>query len=332
MRRPAIDPVRRRVPPPPPRASRSSGRDPFPPARVIPISGEAPEDVVVDSEGRLLTGVGDGRILRIDPERRIEQTVGETGGRPLGLEVLADGRVLICDPHRGLLRLDPDSGQVEELVTEVRGRKLRFCSNATAAADGSIWFTESTRRFDFEDYRGAIIEHRASGSLFRRDPGGEVEPVLTDLHFANGITLTGDGSAVLIAETDGYRINRVSVTGPDAGRREVLVDNLPGMPDNLSRAKDDRFWVAMVAPRNRAVEWLGPRHPLLRKAIWRLPEALTPKPSKTAWVICFSEDGTELADFQEQRDDYWFVTGCAEHADRLYLASLEARSLLCLDL
>ena len=34
-----------------------------------------------------------------------------------------------------------------------------------------------------------------------------------------------------------------------AGRREVLVDRLPGFPDGITRSKDGRsFWVGLVAP------------------------------------------------------------------------------------
>ena len=120
----------------------------------------------------------DGRILRIDPERSLEETIADTGGRPLGLEVLWDGHLLICDAQKGLLRLDPETGVIETLVQYVDGVTLRFCSNAAAARDGTIWFTESSSRYDFEQYTGALMEHRPSGLLFSRDPDGCVEIVL----------------------------------------------------------------------------------------------------------------------------------------------------------
>src|SRR5690606_6943 len=89
--KPALEPVRRKLPPAPPRAAQKSSRTPFPHAWRIPLSGFGPEDVVIDEQGRILCGVKDGRILRIDPERHLEETIGDTGGRPLGLELLADG-------------------------------------------------------------------------------------------------------------------------------------------------------------------------------------------------------------------------------------------------
>jgi hypothetical protein len=67
----------------------------------------------------------DGATAR--PSRR---TVTATGGRPLGLENLPDGRILVCDAHRGLLALDPASGDLETLLTEVDGDRLIFTNNA----------------------------------------------------------------------------------------------------------------------------------------------------------------------------------------------------------
>ena len=102
------------------------------------------------------------------------QVVADTGGRPLGLAVARDGRLLICDSHRGLLRYDPVGGAIETLVAEIDGRPLTFCSNVVESSDGTIFFTESTSRFYYEYYKGSVIEGRPTGSLFRRDPDGTV--------------------------------------------------------------------------------------------------------------------------------------------------------------
>ena len=142
--KPALAPVRRILPPVPTRATQPTSATPFPPARLLKLSGHGPEDVVADADGRLVCSLADGRIVRVDPATGVEDTIGDTGGRPLGLEVEGDGRLLVCDARRGLLRLDPVTGSLEVLVREVEDIPLRFCSNATAAQDGTIWFTEST--------------------------------------------------------------------------------------------------------------------------------------------------------------------------------------------
>ena len=277
----------------------------------------------------MLCGVDDGRILRVDPATGTEQTLGSTGRRPLGLEVCPDGTVLVCDAYRGLLRLDPGTGTLTTVVDSVDGRPLRFCSNATAARDGTIWFTQSSTRHDLDRYFGAVLEHRGSGRLLRRDPDGTVHVVLDGLHFPNGLTLTEDETAVLFVETDGYRLTRVPVAAPHTP--EVVLDNLPGMPDNVSRARGARLWIAMVAPRNRLLDRLGATPPWLRKLLWRLPTRLLTAPGRTTWVLCVGEDGRILHDLQAEDVDFPMVTGVAEHDGRVYLGSLDRPGILVLD-
>jgi sugar lactone lactonase YvrE len=329
-KRPAIDPVRRRLAPAPP--SSPPRPESFPAARFIPVSGHGPEDVVTDRQGRLLCGVADGRILRVDPRDGSETAVADTGGRPLGLEQLPDGRVLVCDSHRGLLRIDPETAEVETLVAEVDGDPLRLCSNAAAAADGTIWFTESTNRFSVEWYRAALFEQRGAGRLFRRDPDGGVETVLSGLYFANGVALTDDEQAVVFAETADYRVSKLWIAGPKAGQRETLLGDLAGFPDNMSRLHDGRLWVAIASPRDKVADLATRLHPALRKATWRLPERLQPQAKATTWVIGVDPAGDVVAEFHADRPDYRFVTGAAEVDGHLYLSSLETDGLLELTL
>src|SRR5690606_41980785 len=65
--------------------------------------------------------------------------------------------------------------------------------------------------------------------------------ILEGLHSANGITLSNDEQAVIVAETDGYRLNRLWIQGRNAGKREILAANLPGFPDNVSRLQNNTF-------------------------------------------------------------------------------------------
>jgi sugar lactone lactonase YvrE len=330
-RRPRLAPACHQMAVAPPRSRLGRSARQFPPARRIALSG-SPEDVVVDAQGRVIGGAEGGRILRVDPERGSEEVIGDTGGRPLGLELLGDGRLLVCDADKGLLCLDPVTGELETLVRVVGGVALRFCSNASAASDGTIWFTESTRRFGFEHYLGALLEHRPSGRLLRRDPDGTVEVVLGALYFANGVTLTQDESALLFAETGAARISRLELRGPRAGRIDVIADNLPGYPDNLSRVRDGRFWAAIPNPRDALLDRLGTAPGVVRELVWRIPDRLRPSGERTVWVMAFDEHGNVLADLQQPRADFHMVTGVAEHDRHLYLASVQEHALLAVAL
>jgi hypothetical protein len=90
--RPSIRPVPWSPPRAPVRARRDTSEIPLPDLRVFDVAGEGPEDVLVDaSTGSVLTGVADGRVLRLRPEDGTVTVVADTGGRPLGLEWLPDG-------------------------------------------------------------------------------------------------------------------------------------------------------------------------------------------------------------------------------------------------
>src|SRR3954469_25950315 len=179
------------------------------PLAVTRVPGGGAEDVLVDPDGWVYTGTEEGTVFRVHPSgRRIEQ-VGDTGGRPLGLESLPDGRILVCDAHRGLLALDPATGDLETLLTEVDGERLLFCNNAAVTADGTIWFTDSSRVWPVEEWMSDLIEHTCTGRLFRRTPDGSVTTVLDGLCFANGVALTSEADAVLVAETGTRTIRRV---------------------------------------------------------------------------------------------------------------------------
>jgi sugar lactone lactonase YvrE len=317
--KPRIDPVRWTPPP-------VDTLPDFGPAdlTVIPVPGNAPEDVVVDGDGNIWTGVDDGRIVRICPDGEAT-VVGETGGRPLGLAVARDGRLLVCTSPGGLLAMNTDSGKFETIVDQVDGRRLQFCSNVTEMPDGTIYFTESTSAFTYANYIGAFFEARGRGSLFRRDPDGTVLTVIPGLYFANGVTPTVDGSALVIAETQGRRLSKYWLSGPQAGTVTPLAVNLPGMPDNLSTGADGRIWCAMVTPASPVADRLAQGPPILRKVLWRLPDRIQPKPESMVWAVAFDPDsGEAVAGLQTEHPSFSLVTGLVESDGKLWMGCIGA--------
>lgn len=91
-----------------------------------PLPGEGPEDVVAGPEGVIYTGLLDGRVVAVAPEDGAVREVANTGGRPLGLEATADGRLLICDSPKGLLELNLKTGALTPLVTHEGGEQLHL--------------------------------------------------------------------------------------------------------------------------------------------------------------------------------------------------------------
>ena len=325
--KPPVDPVRWQPPP-----VDALPEVPSADLTVVPVPGNAPEDVVVDADGNIWTGVDDGRIVRITPDGQ-PTVVGTAEGRPLGLAVARDGRLLVCTSPGGLLAMDTGSGKFETLVEEVDGRRLQFCSNVTETPDGTIYFTESTSAFTYAHYVGAIFEARGRGSLFRRDPDGTVLTVVPGLYFANGVTPTADGSALVFAETQGRRLSKYWLTGSRAGTVTPLAVNLPGMPDNLSTGADGRIWCALVTPANRVADRLAAGPPILRKILWSLPDRFQPKPESVVWAVAFDPDsGQVVAGVRTTHPSFGLVTGLVEAGGRLWMGCIGAPAVAHCDL
>jgi 2-keto-4-pentenoate hydratase/2-oxohepta-3-ene-1,7-dioic acid hydratase in catechol pathway/sugar lactone lactonase YvrE len=274
--------------------------------------GSKPEDVLVDGRGRVYTGVEDGRIYRFEPDGTA-RLVADTHGRPLGLELDAQGRLVVCDAYRGLLRVT--AGTVEVLADG-----LRFANNAAVAADGRIYFSDSSTRFDIEHYVLDLLEHRPNGRLLVHTPAGETRALRAGLYFPNGVALAPDDSFLLVAETWRYQVRRYWLTGPRAGSDEVVLNRLPGFPDNLSARGDGTYWVALANPRNPLVDRLLPR-PAARRAVAALPEGLRPQEVRASSVLRIDGEG-RILDVLSGTGRYAEVTGVREHGGRLYLGSL----------
>lgn len=290
----------------------------------IRVPGIGPEDTLVIGD-RIFTGVADGRILGVAPNGRRIDVVADTTGRPLGLEAHPGDRIVVCDAVRGLLLLDPASGAIQTLVAP-GAHDLRVCNNAAVAADGTIYFSDSTQRFDLDHLTADLIEHSGTGRLLRRSPDGAVDVLLAGLQLANGVALAADESFVVVAQTGGYELTRYWLTGPLAGRSETFGDILPAVPDNLSTGTDGLIWIAMASPRKAALDRTS-AIPLARRLIWALPEALQPKPDHIVWARALDDNGDVVHDLYGTDDEFFMVAGVREHQGTLYLGSLATSSL-----
>ncbi|WP_328450492.1 MULTISPECIES: SMP-30/gluconolactonase/LRE family protein [unclassified Amycolatopsis] len=292
----------------------------FGPVTLIPVGGHGPEDVVVDGEGRIYTGVDDGRILRFTPDGSGVETIADTGGRPLGLELYGDDELLICDARAGLLVVPLSGGTPSVLATSALGLDFVFCNNAAVAADGTIYFTDSSRRFGIDNWRDDLIEQTAGGRLLRRTPDGAIDLVLDGLQFANGVALAPDESFVAVAETGACRVSRVRLAD---GRADVLVDDLPGFPDNISTGTDGLIWITQASPKVAALDVVRRLPAFVRAGVRRLPTSLQPSPGREVGVLGVAADGTVVHEFRGEIDGFHMLVGVREWRGRLYFGSLE---------
>lgn len=229
--------------------------------RLAEGKGTGPEDTTIGPDGLLYAGYEDGRIVRFDPNENGEAAVElfvDTGGRPLGLQFAANGDLIVADAFKGLLAITM-TGEVRVLTTSVAGKEMLFVDDLDISQSGKFWFSDASQRFGDEDNLLDLLESRSTGRLLSYDPSSGVTKIeLENLGFANGVALSADESFVLVNETFRYRITRLWLTGTMAGQSDIFYENLPAHPDNLSRAPDGSFRVALVVPRNVALDALMP--------------------------------------------------------------------------
>ncbi len=307
---------------------------------VIPVPGPGAEDVVVATSGpdagSVFTGTEDGAIFRISPDGSRIDRVANTGGRPLGLEWSPDGRLLVCDAHRGLLWVDPASGAIDAITADVDGVPMKFCNNAAIASDGTLWWSDSSTHFGIHQWKHDFVRNTRTGRLLRRDPDGTITTVVTGLAFANGVALSTAEDFVCVAETGARTVVRHWISGPDKGKQDLLCTDLPGYPDNIARGSDGLIWITIASPVDPLVERIQ-RGPLrLRKLVTLLPDAVQPKPKQTVRVVAYDDLGRLVHDVDLRPGDhgasYHMVTGVREHDGMLWMGSLHEPAVACLDL
>ncbi len=306
--------------------------------QVIPVPGPGAEDVVVGTHGRdegaVFTGTADGSIFRVAHDGSRLDKVAHTGGRPLGIEIDGDGRLLVCDAVRGVLRVDTASGSVEPVMDAVHGHRMAFCNNAAVASDGTVWFSDSSTKFGLDRWKDDVVQNTRTGRLLRLGTDGRVEVVLKGLAFANGVALAADESYVAVAETAARVVVRHWLTGPKAGQRDHLATDLPGYPDNIARGSDGLVWVTIASPRDPVVERLQSGPKVIRRQVTRIPARLQPKPKRTVRVQAFDDAGSLVHDHDLPKSvhggDFHMVTGVREHDGRVWMGSLEEPAIAVL--
>jgi hypothetical protein len=299
--------------------------------KVLPLPAHGAEDVLVvpegPHEGAVLTGTADGSLWRVRHDGGQVDLVARTRGRPLGLEYF-DGRVLVCDAHVGLLWVDPTTGELDPITDSVAGRPMKFCNNAAITDDGTIWFTDSSLHHGIEEWKKDFVRSTRTGRFLRLEPGGEPEVLIEGLSFANGVARARSGEFLAVAETRDRTVVRHWLDG----RRDHLVTDLPGYPDNIAEGSDGLIWVTIASPTDPVATFLERTPPWVRNAASRIPDALQPRVKRTVRVQAYDDEGTLVHDLDQPADGYHMVTGVREHDGRVWLGSLEEPAVACVDL
>jgi ribose transport system permease protein len=294
---------------------------------------DGPEDPVLDADGHLYAGTRHGDIVRFSaPDFKHHEVFVHIGGHPLGLTFDRQGNLLACVAGMGVYSISPDreirklTDQTNRsLLSVIDDSRMRLADDLDVAPDGRIFFSEATVRFDMSDWMVDALEARGNGRIICFDPkSGKTRTVLPNLQFPNGICMCRDGQSFLFAQTWGCSISRYYFDGPKSGKVEVVVPDLPGYPDNINRASDGGYWVALVGMRTPAFDLIL-KNPALRK---RMVERVAPDewlfPNMNyGCVVKIDVDGT-VTDCLWDRDgtNHPMITSMREDRGWLYLGGV----------
>ena len=312
--------------------------------KLIDLGGEeGPEHVVLARDGKLYTTVLSGNILRMNPDGSGREVFANTGGRVLGFDFDAAGNLIAADAVKGLLSIGPDR-KITVLTDQVGGDPIRYADAVVVARNGKIYLSDASTRFAPARWGGTfeasvldIIEQSSTGRILEYDPATRgTRVVAKGLSFANGVALSQDEKDLFVAETGKYRVWKIPAEAREldiaqgGAPARLLLDNLPGYPDNLMRGLDGKIWMGLTKPRSPVVDGMAEK-PFLRAMTLRLPRALWPVPKAYGHVMAFTEDGKIVADLQDPSGAYPETTAVTETADRLYVQSLHAKGLGWMD-
>jgi strictosidine synthase-like protein len=125
--------------------------------RTIDLGGEVgPEHVAIGPDGKLYAAMEGGRLLRMQPDGSKREVFASTGGRVLGFDFDASGRLIAADAFKGLLAIDA-AGRVSVLADRVAtGDPIGYADAIVAAPDGTLYFTDASTRFSPARWGGTL--------------------------------------------------------------------------------------------------------------------------------------------------------------------------------
>ncbi|XP_001605615.1 adipocyte plasma membrane-associated protein [Nasonia vitripennis] len=236
--------------------------------------------------GELYTGVHGGYVVKVTKNKLIPVVkFGEDCdglwqeskcGRPLGLKFDKKGVLFVNDAYYGIFKVNVKTGKYEKLVSKeepIDGKVPMIVNSLDIASNGDIYWSDSSTEFSLEDGSYTTLSN-PSGRLIRYNAATKKNQVLLqDLAFANGVALSEDEDFVIVLETIASRITKYHLKGPKAGKHEIFVEGLPGMPDNVHSDNRNGFLVSLVVygdSENPIISTSLMPHPFIRRMAARL--------------------------------------------------------------
>ena len=187
-------------------------------------------------------------------------------------------------------------------ANEQNSRPAMFCNGVDVSADGNRFYFSEPFPYEGASMGGGTF-HEAlamgkNGRLWCYDREANTMRLIGEgYHFVDGVLLEyKDNSeretSVLVSETIRFQITRLHLSGEKAGQDEIIITNLPGMCDGLSRDEYRNVWGAMLKPRSNLMGWVH-ANPWAKKILLRIPRDWLPV-GKATGILALSPDCSEV--------------------------------------
>lgn len=190
-----------------------------------------------DRDGNLyVTDIPYGRIFRISPTGQWE-LVCEYDGWPNGLKIHRDGRIFITDYKRGIMLLDPRSGNIEPFLESAGSEGFKGVNDLVFSPAGDMYFTD----------QGQTGLQDPTGRVYKLDPAGNLTCLINTILSPNGIVFDPQLNHLLIAVTRAQQIWRIPLgNGSIISKVGVFAQLHGGLggPDGLALDSESNLYVA----------------------------------------------------------------------------------------
>lgn len=163
------------------------------------------------------------------------------------MAIPATVRLISCEHGtRRVTRTEWD-GTVTVLADSYQGKRLNSPNDVVVARDGAVWFSDPHYGI-MTDYEGSRAEQELPCAVYRIDPQGGIEAMVTDMACPNGLAFSPDESLLYVADTGRMFSDdpqHIRVYDMEAGRplRGRLFHKIsPGCADGFRIDSDGNLW------------------------------------------------------------------------------------------
>ena len=157
------------------------------------------------------------------------------------------GRLVSCEHGtRRVTRTEWD-GSITVIADSYQGKRLNSPNDVVVSRDGAIWFTDPHYGI-VSDYEGFKAEAELPCSVYRVDPDGTLQAVITDMACPNGLAFSPDESRLYVADTGrAFHSDPQHILVFDMGTGRPTRGSLfhkiePGCADGIRVDDDGNLW------------------------------------------------------------------------------------------